>query len=68
MRELDLFEEACGEFHGYRLDGERIVVAFKDSCSIVLPRSAQEALKLLKAGQRVAIVKVTEDCVKVRRV
>jgi len=67
MRELDLFEEVRAEFDDYTIDGERIVAAFRDSESIVLPKSAQESLKSLKSGERVAIIKVTEDCVKVRR-
>jgi hypothetical protein len=66
MRELDFFEEACGEFDGFRLDGERIVVVFKDSCPIVLPRSAEKVLRSLKPGQRVAIIRINGDRVKVR--
>jgi len=67
MRELDLFQEVCGEFRGYTLDGERIVVMFTDSSSIVLPRSGERALRAVKPGQRVAIIRISGDRVKVRQ-
>lgn len=66
MRELALFEEACGEFDNYTLDGERIVVVFKDSPSIVVPLSTEKALRSLKPGQRVAIIRINGDRIKVR--
>jgi len=66
-RELRELEEATGEFRGYTVDGKRILVMLRNSCSIVLPQSAQQALKLLSVGQRIAILRISENCIKVRQ-
>jgi len=66
-RELLEFHEVINEFRSQTVDAERIVVVFKDSSSIVLPRSAHDALKQLKIGQRIAILRISEDSIVVRR-
>jgi len=67
MKELELFEEVHARFDHHTIDRGRVVATFRDSEPLVLPESADESLKSLKPGQRVAIIRVSDDCVKVRR-
>jgi hypothetical protein len=66
-RELVELEEAVHEFDKFTVDERGIVVAFRDSGPILLPTSARQALRPFRTGQLIAIFKVNDDCIKVRR-
>jgi hypothetical protein len=60
-RELNDFDEAVGEFTGCEIRGDQVLVGLRDSWSIVLPRSASKALRRLRVGERVGIIRTNDD-------
>jgi hypothetical protein len=68
---LALFEECCGEFLGYRICDDRIVVRLRREWSIALPFSLEfgRILRDLKAGDQIGVLRTNDDAkpIRVRR-
>jgi hypothetical protein len=69
VNELREFEEVSGEFEGFQIEEDHILVLMKHSHLVLLPRSASttKVLQKMRKGDHVAILRI-DNVTKVRRI
>ena len=67
-KELLEFEEIVGEFVGFEVRQGCVVLLLKNPCQLLLPSSAADALRSVRLGDHIGILRTDEpDGIRVRR-